>query len=509
MTPPYVITPLQGITDRAGEDASPSRPGGSHPGRRRSAAACWRPDGDGAGADGRLDYFAGRRPRRGRRCAPRRCARRRPLWIGEPAPGVPGRRLLGPPDRGVHPRRVRSRGRCRSSGVGTARLFLDGEPLADTTDAASGAGLLGLLHRAGRVRGRRSPPAPPTRWSPSSTPHPRTGPIALAGLTVEARPPAQPDAVERAVRGRGRRRRRRRRGRPGRPRDRGPGRHDDGPARPTRSTLVRQVAAANPRTVVVVNTASPVTMDWADDVAAVVQMSYLGQETGAALAAVLFGDADASGRLTTTYPRAARGQPRARQLPRRRTARSTTPRASSSATATTTPTGSSRAGASATACRTRRSPTRRSPSRRTRPTAATRRVRGVGRRHEHGRARRQRGRPGVRAARSTRAVARPDRELKGFEKVTLDPGETTTVTVALDERAFAYWDTPRHAWHVPPGAYEILVGSSSRAIHQTADAGRCAGRADAGRAADQRKRSTYGAKRARRSSTSRPTSAAR
>ena len=65
-------------------------------------------------------------------------------------------------------------------------------------------------------------------------------------------------------------------------------------------------------------------------------------------------------------------------------------------------------------------------------------------------------------------VARPDRELKGFEKVALDPGETTTVTVALDRRAFAYWDTQRHGWHVAPGAYEILVGSSSRAIHQTA-----------------------------------------
>ena len=45
----------------------------------------------------------------------------------------------------------------------------------------------------------------------------------------------------------------------------------------------------------------------------------------------------------------------------------------------------------------------------------------------------------------------PDRELKAFEKVTLDPGETTTVTVALDQRAFAYWDTQRHAWHAPAG----------------------------------------------------------
>ena len=52
--------------------------------------------------------------------------------------------------------------------------------------------------------------------------------------------------------------------------------------------------------------------------------------------------------------------------------------------------------------------------------------------------------------------------------MTLEPGETTTVTVALDQRAFAYWDTERHGWHASAGAYEILVGSSSRAIHQTA-----------------------------------------
>ena len=65
-------------------------------------------------------------------------------------------------------------------------------------------------------------------------------------------------------------------------------------------------------------------------------------------------------------------------------------------------------------------------------------------------------------------VPMPDRQLKAFEKVSLEPGETTTVTVALDQRAFAYWDTERHAWRASPGAHEILVGSSSRAIHQTA-----------------------------------------
>ena len=66
------------------------------------------------------------------------------------------------------------------------------------------------------------------------------------------------------------------------------------------------------------------------------------------------------------------------------------------------------------------------------------------------------------------AVPMPDRQLKAFEKVSLDPGETSSVTVSLDQRAFAHWDTEQHEWRVPPGAHEILVGSSSRAIHHTA-----------------------------------------
>ena len=66
-----------------------------------------------------------------------------------------------------------------------------------------------------------------------------------------------------------------------------------------------------------------------------------------------------------------------------------------------------------------------------------------------------------------RRSTRPDRELKGFEKVTLDPGETTSVTVVLDRRAFAFWDTESSTWRLEPGEYRIMAGSSSRAIEQS------------------------------------------
>ena len=81
--------------------------------------------------------------------------------------------------------------------------------------------------------------------------------------------------------------------------------------------LIRRVAAANPRTVVVVNTGAPVTMDWAPDVAAVLQSWFGGQEMADALADVLLGDAEPGGRLPTTLPEAARAQPVVRQLPGR------------------------------------------------------------------------------------------------------------------------------------------------------------------------------------------------
>jgi beta-glucosidase len=58
-------------------------------------------------------------------------------------------------------------------------------------------------------------------------------------------------------------------------------------------------------------------------------------------------------------------------------------------------------------------------------------------------------------------VGRPAKELKGFEKVTLAPGETKHVSVPLDERAFAYYDVDAKKWKIEPGKFGILVGDSS------------------------------------------------
>lgn len=61
-------------------------------------------------------------------------------------------------------------------------------------------------------------------------------------------------------------------------------------------------------------------------------------------------------------------------------------------------------------------------------------------------------------------VFRPVRELKGFEKVAVQPGETKTVSFTLGKRAFAYWNVALHDWHVESGAFTIEIGRSSRDI---------------------------------------------
>lgn len=65
------------------------------------------------------------------------------------------------------------------------------------------------------------------------------------------------------------------------------------------------------------------------------------------------------------------------------------------------------------------------------------------------------------------SVERPIRELKGFEKVNLKPGDSATVQIELDESAFSYYHPEELRWVLESGSYEIQVGNSSRDIHLT------------------------------------------
>ncbi len=69
------------------------------------------------------------------------------------------------------------------------------------------------------------------------------------------------------------------------------------------------------------------------------------------------------------------------------------------------------------------------------------------------------------------ATPRPAHELKGFERVKLEPGEAKHVTVTLDPRAFSYWDVPSKAWKIDPGTFTISVGDNleSLPLHATVE----------------------------------------
>ena len=177
---------------------------------------------------------------------------------------------------------------------------------------------------------------------------------AVPSFQLNVEPPHGSDDEELAPRRRrSRPRRRRRRGRRrhhrgGRERGLRPRRRWRCPAARTSSS--RRVAAANPRTVVVVNSGAPVLLPWADEVPAVLLTWFPGQEFGNALADVLLGAAEPGGRLPTTWPRRETGLPVAHS---RSTACSPTTRGCSSATAPTSATARRRCTPSATAWATR------------------------------------------------------------------------------------------------------------------------------------------------------------
>jgi beta-glucosidase len=67
------------------------------------------------------------------------------------------------------------------------------------------------------------------------------------------------------------------------------------------------------------------------------------------------------------------------------------------------------------------------------------------------------------------SVPRPTKELKGFAKVDLNPGESKTVTLKLDRRSFSYYDVAGKQWKAEPGKFAVLIGSSSQKTELNAD----------------------------------------
>jgi len=214
--------------------------------------------------------------------------------------------------------------------------------------------------------------------------------------------------------------------------------------------LIAAVAAANPRTVVVLNTGGPVLMPWLEDVAAVLHVWYPGQRYGEAIAAVLFGDAEPGGRLPVTFPASSDQGP-----------------------ATTTVDGEVQYGEgllvgyrfydahaqqplfpfghglSYTQFRYGEAQLERAGE----ALDITVEVENIG------------ARPGTEVVQlylaSPDAAHTPPKQLKGFRKLRLAPGERTLATFRLEPGDLATFDG---RWSVVGGRYEALIGRSSRDI---------------------------------------------
>jgi beta-glucosidase len=235
--------------------------------------------------------------------------------------------------------------------------------------------------------------------------------------------------------------------------------------------LIAAVAAANPNTIVVLQTGEPVSMPWLTAVRGVLEMWFPGEQDGNAAAALLFGDVNPSGKLPYTFPKAMSDSPiqstaqwpginDANGIPhstysegllvgyRWYDAKEITP---------LFPFGFGLSYSTFGFGNLHVTPT---------STGAVVRftVTNTG------------SRTGAEVAQvylsSPAAAHEPPKQLKGYNKVLLLPGQTKTVTLSLDQRAFSYWSTASGSWKVAPGCYAVHVGDSSRNLPLHATVGR-------------------------------------
>jgi beta-glucosidase len=223
--------------------------------------------------------------------------------------------------------------------------------------------------------------------------------------------------------------------------------------------LVRAVAAANPRTVVVLNSGAPVLMPWVDAVPAVLEAWYPGEEDGNALASVLFGDVNPAGKLPVTFPRTERQTPVS--SPERWPGVNGTAHYSEGLQVGyrwydaqgEDPLFPFGYGLSYTSFAFRHLSVSPHPDRDGNVVVGVD-VTNTGQRS---------GSDVVQVYVSDPAAAgEPPHQLKGFQKVTLRPHQTRHVTLRLDRRAFATWDSAGQRWTVLDGRYRVAVGDSSR-----------------------------------------------
>lgn len=238
---------------------------------------------------------------------------------------------------------------------------------------------------------------------------------------------------------------------------------------------IEAVAAANPNTIVVLNTGGPVTMPWLSQVKSVLEAWYPGQEDGNAIAAVLFGTVDPSGHLPETFPASLSQVPASTpaQWPgvngqvrysegldvgyRWYDSQNITPLfpfgyglsyttfAFSNLHITPDQVNNTSSGPGATNCACN--------------------GQGGGQVHVSATVTNTGSRAGADAVQlylgDPAAAGEPPRQLEDFSKVSLAPGASTTVQFTLTGHDLSYWDDAANGWVVPDGGYQVYVGDSS------------------------------------------------
>ena len=226
--------------------------------------------------------------------------------------------------------------------------------------------------------------------------------------------------------------------------------------------LIEAVEAANPHTIVVLNTGNPVTMArWIDKTPALLEMWYSGQEGGDALSAILFGDANPSGKLPVSFPKRWEDSPAFGHYPGENL---TVDYAEgihvgyryfdSKIVEPQFPFGFGLSYTSFEYSDLTVTPEKVSNDQ---PVKVSVAVKNAGRRS------------GAEVVQlyvhdGHSAIDRPVRELKGFTRVELKPGETRTVEFTLSRADLSYWSPFQKGWMAEPGIFEIQIGASSRDI---------------------------------------------